>query len=100
MESVKSIPSVHHHHSTSMQPDYQIQYQKSEIESKNIQDKFKSEVVTKGKPAHNQSNHSRGLSKETVSSYAHQIKRPVTNVGNYHNVSKGSAATADNSTNQ
>ena len=33
-----------------------------------------------------------------MSSYVHQIKRPATNVGNYHTTSKGT--TADNSTNQ
>ena len=54
--------------------------------------------MAKGKPGHHQSTHSRGLSKETVSSYVHQIKRPATNVGNYHTTSKGT--TADNSTNQ
>ena len=47
-----------------------LKRKKSEIEKQIPQEKFKSEVVTKGKPGHHQSTHSRGLSKETVPRWA------------------------------
>ena len=67
------------------------QQNQSHMQAESATSKFRSEHV-QGKANinklqtqtnSNQTNHTRVLSKETVSSYVHQVKRPQTNVG-YH----------------